>query len=292
MKPPSTATISRGPSSQKITTALGSSTPSTGSWPARIPISPSTVLAMTLEDLPDHTTRSAETTSTCMGSAISLHSRLASRPFESRADFAHRITPPADPVRGSRSGFLLQLRPATLDVLHAADVEECLLSNVINFSVAYHPERLYGLIQRDTRPWDVGELLSHVGVLAEELLDATGPVHHDLVFLGQLVDTQDGDDVLQLLVALQNLLDSHRHVVVLLADVLRVKDSAARCQRIHCRVETTGSDLARKLSGGVQVSECGGRGRVGVVVGRHIDRLHGGDRVPAGGGNPLLQLAH
>ena len=33
-------------------------------------MSPSTVLAMMLVTLPDQTTRSAETTSTCMGSAI------------------------------------------------------------------------------------------------------------------------------------------------------------------------------------------------------------------------------
>src|SRR5215203_1060124 len=227
MKPPSTATISRGPSSQKITTALGSSTPSTGSWPGRIPISPSTVLAMTLEDLPDHTTRSAETTSTCMGSAISLHSA------------GHSI------LRRAYSLFLLELRPATLDVLHAAHIEECLLSNVINFSVAHHPERLDGFAERHRRPGNVGELLSHVGVLAEELLDATCPVDDDLVFFGQLVDAQDGDDVLQLLVALQNLLDTNRHVVVLLADELRIEDSTTRGQRVHRWIEATGSDLAR-----------------------------------------------
>src|SRR5688500_18457256 len=222
-----------------------------------MPISPSTVLAMMLEDLPDQTTRSAETTSTCMGSAIPLHSA------------GHSI------LRRVYSLFLLQLRPTALDVLHTADVEECLLGNVINFSVAHHPERLNGLVEWHSRPWDVGELLGHVGVLAEELLDTTGAVDHDLVFFGKLVDAQDGDDVLQLLIALQNLLDTHCDVVVLLADVERVEDSAGRGQRIHCRVETAGGDLARQLCGGVQVREGRGWGRVGVVVGRHIDRLHG-----------------
>src|SRR4029450_5814752 len=100
------------------------------------------------------------------------------------------------------------------------------------------------------------------------------------------------DDVLQLLVALQNLLDTPCDVVVLLTDVERVEDSTGRGQRIHGRVETAGGDLARQLRGGVQVSTRGGWGGVGVVVGRYIDRLHGGDRVPAGRSDPLLQLAH
>ena len=78
MKPPSTAMISRVPSSQKITTPLGSSTPSTGECPGRIPISPSTVFAMMLDDWPDQTTRSAETTSTCMGSAMTQPSAWSS----------------------------------------------------------------------------------------------------------------------------------------------------------------------------------------------------------------------
>ena len=51
-------------------------------------------------------------------------------------------------------------------------------------------------------------------------------------------------------------------------------------------------DLARELGGGVEVGERRRRRRVGVVVGRHVDRLHRGDRVTAGRGDPLLQHAH
>ena len=59
----------------KITTALGCSTASTGECPGKIPISPSVVLAITFVDVPDQTTRSADTTSTCIGSGT-LHSLL------------------------------------------------------------------------------------------------------------------------------------------------------------------------------------------------------------------------
>ena len=42
-----------------------------------------------------------------------------------------------------------------------------------------------------------------------------------LVLVGELVDAEDGDDVLQVLVALQDALDALGHVVVLLADDAR-----------------------------------------------------------------------
>ena len=48
----------------------------------------------------------------------------------------------------------------------------------------------------------------------------------------------------------------------------------------------------RQGRGRVQVRERGRRRRVGQVVGGHVDRLQRGDRVPARGGDPLLQHAH
>src|SRR4051795_10323469 len=151
----------------------------TGSCPGRMPMSPSTVRAMMLLACPDHTTRSAATTSTCIGSATGY-------------DLGHA------------SAFLLQLGPPALDVLQVAQIEERLLGNVIHLAVANHPERLDGLVQGHRRAWDVRELRRHVGVLAQELLNAPRPVDDDLVSLGQLVDTEDRNDVLQFLVALQD----------------------------------------------------------------------------------------
>ena len=51
-------------------------------------------------------------------------------------------------------------------------------------------------------------------------------------------------------------------------------------------------DVAGQHRGGVEVGERGRRGRVGEVVGGHVDRLHRGDRALVGGRDPLLQLAH
>ncbi len=103
---------------------------------------------------------------------------------------------------------------------------------------------------------------------------------------------EDGDDVLQVLVALQHLLHLARDLVVLLADDVRVEDARAGRQRIDGRVDAAVHDRARQVRGRVEVREGGGRRRVGVVVGWHVDRLHGGDRAPVGRGDALLQLAH
>ena len=46
-----------------------------------------------------------------------------------------------------------------------------------------------------------------------------------LVLFGQFVDAEDGDDVLQFAVALEDRLHPAGHVVMLLADVLRVEDA-------------------------------------------------------------------
>ena len=51
-------------------------------------------------------------------------------------------------------------------------------------------------------------------------------------------------------------------------------------------------DLARQHRGRIEVRERGRRRRVGQVVGRHVDRLHRGDRALLGRGDALLQRAH
>src|SRR5690606_11674947 len=72
----------------------------------------------------------------------------------------------------------------------------------------------------------------------------------------------------------------------------RVEDARGGGQRVHRGVQTTRGDLTRELGGGVQVREGRRRRRVGVVVGGHVDRLQGGDRVAARGGDALLEDAH
>src|SRR3954463_2144571 len=258
--PPSTAATQCPSSIVRTSTWPLASTDITGVWSAMMPISPSCVRQFTTVASPDQTSRSAATRDTCIVFAI--------------------------------SEALLDLVPLAIDVVQTAAHEERLLRHVVVLAVGDLVERLDGLGDRDRRTLEAGELLGDVGVLRQEALDTARTADDDLVLLGQLVHTEDRDDVLELLVALEDLLDPDRAVVVLLADVLGIEDPRGRGQRVHRRVDAERGDLARQLRGGVEVGERRRRGRVGVVVGRHVDRLHGGDRVTAGRGDPLLERAH
>ena len=136
------------------------------------------------------------------------------------------------------------------------------------------------------------ELLSHAEGLGQEPLDLPGAGDSQLVLLAQLVHTHDGDDVLQILVALQNALHIPRHLIVLFAHDLRGQDAAGRFQRIHGRINTQRGNAAIQHGGGIQVGVGGGGRGVGQVVGGDIHRLYGGDGALLGGGDTLLQRAH
>ena len=119
-----------------------------------------------------------------------------------------------------------------------------------------------------------GERLGHEERLRQEPLDPAGAVHDLLVLLAQLVDAEDGDDVLQLAVALEDLLHAAGDGEVLLADELRVEDAAVRRQRVDGRVDALLGDRPLQVDEGVEVLEGVGRGRVGRVVGRDVHGLH------------------
>ena len=118
--------------------------------------------------------------------------------------------------------------PLLLEILDAADAGERLLRNVVIHTVADAGEGFDGLVSRHVGARTTGELFGDVEVLAKELLDLTGTIHGGLVFFAELVDANQGDDVLQLLVTLQNRLDAVRAVVVGLAHVTRIEDSRGR----------------------------------------------------------------
>ena len=145
---------------------------------------------------------------------------------------------------------------------------------------------------RDVLPGRAGELLGDEERLREEALDAARPADDELVLVGQLVDAEDRDDVLQLLVALEDLLDAVGRREVLLAEDVRLEDRRRRVQRVDRRVDPLLGDRPREHRRGVEVREHRRGGRVGEVVGRDVDRLHGGHRAVARRGDALLQLAH
>src|SRR5699024_2235714 len=117
------------------------------------------------------------------------------------------------------------LRPHVLALLDGlvdgADHVESLLGQVVDFAVDDHLEAADGVLHRYVHARRAGDHFGHVERLAEEALAFARAGHDLLVFLGQLVHAEDGDDVLQVLVALQRALYLAGDVVVLLADDLR-----------------------------------------------------------------------
>ena len=77
-----------------------------------------------------------------------------------------------------------------------------------------------------------------------------------------------------------------------LADHQRVQDARGRRQRIDSRVDAQLGDVALEPDGRVEMRKRRGRRRVGVVVGRHEDRLERRDRALFGRGDALLERRH
>src|ERR1700704_406521 len=120
------------------------------------------------------------------------------------------------------SGMILRLALQRLGLLehavHATDVEERLLRNVVELAVDQLLEALDRLGDGHVDALQPRERLTHEERLREEALNLAGPGHDDAVLFGELVEAEDGDDVLELLVALEHLLDPPGAVVVALTD--------------------------------------------------------------------------
>ena len=71
-----------------------------------------------------------------------------------------------------------------------------------------------------------------------------------------------------------------------------IQDAAGGGQRVHGGVDADLGQRALQSDGGVQVGEGGHRGRVRVVIGRHVDGLEARDGAALGGRDALLELAH
>src|SRR3954447_5399539 len=191
-------------------------------------------------------------------------------------------------VRATASALLRGLD----DLVNAALHEERRLGQLVVLAVDDLAERAHGVVDRDVGARGAGERLGDVERLRQEALDLARALHRHLVLVGELVDAEDRDDVLELLVALEDLLDARRDLVVLLADDVGLEDRRGRVERVDRRVDALLRDAAREHRRRVEVREHRRGRRVGEVVGRHVDGLHRRHRALARRGDPLLQLAH
>src|SRR5258706_149213 len=163
---------------------------------------------------------------------------------------------------------------------------------MIVLAFAKPAETLDGVGEVDELARRAGEDFGNMERLRQEALDLARARHRDLVLFRELVHAENGDDVLQRFVTLQALLNHARGIVMLLADNERGEHARCRVERIHCRIDAFFRNRAAQHRGGVQMRERGCRRRVGQVIGRHVDRLHRGDRTLVGGGDAFLQRAH
>ena len=91
---------------------------------------------------------------------------------------------------------------------------------------------MHGVVDLHVASLQAGELLGHEERLREELLDLAGARHRELLVFAELINTQNGDDVLQVLVALQHALHRLRRVVVTFTDHARIENARGGSQRI------------------------------------------------------------
>ena len=139
---------------------------------------------------------------------------------------------------------------------------------------------------------EAGKLLGHVEGLREEALHLAGAGDGEFVVFAELVNAQNGDDVLQVAVALQDPLHALRHIVMLLANDARIENARSGSQRIHRRIDSDLRQRPAEHGSGIKVGKRGcGRG-IGKIIGRNVNRLHRSDRPFLGRSNAFLQLAH
>ena len=91
-------------------------------------------------------------------------------------------------------------------VFDGADHVERLLGEVVRVAVEDRLEAAYGVFAGNVLAFLARELLGDEHRLREELLHLARAVDERLVFLGEFVHAEDGDDVAQFLVALQGFL--------------------------------------------------------------------------------------
>src|SRR5688572_230763 len=100
-----------------------------------------------------------------------------------------------------------------------------LLGEIIMLSVDNFPKPLDGVLHLHVSPCFTGKLLGNEEGLRQEPLNLPRPSNDQFVFFRQLINTENRNDVLQILVLLQNSLDRARTVVVVCADYAGVQNS-------------------------------------------------------------------
>src|SRR3954447_20201774 len=190
---------------------------------------------------------------------------------------------------GIRAGHLLRPLDRALDRPHHV---EGLLGQLVVLALEDLREAADRVLELHVLARGPRELLGDEVRLRQEALNLAGARHRQAVFVRELLDAEDGDDVLQVLVALQHLLHPGRGPVVLLRDDAGLQRARDRVERVDGGVDPLLDDRAAEGRRRVEVREGLRGGRVGQVVGGHVDRLHRRDGALRRRGDALLELPH
>src|SRR2546421_2555523 len=278
-KPPPTNRVCSGPPIVSLMRrAPGLRMVMSGAWRASTPSSPSAPVAMMNSTSPSNRLRSTLTTRS--GNFI---------PGLPTAWGGRRRTRCAAGWERSLLLHRFGLRASLVDRAHHV---EGLLRQIVVLALEDLLEAAHSLASGHVLAFATGEPLGDAEGLGEKALNLARPRHRLFVIFRQLLHAEDGDDVLQVLVALHDFLHTLRRVVMVLADDGRLHEPAGRPERVDGGIDPDLDKRALEAQGGAQVGEHGLDRGVGVVVGRHINGLHRGDRALAGRCDPLLQLAH
>src|SRR5690606_36517882 len=106
-----------------------------------------------------------------------------------------------------------------------------------------------GVFQGNVFTRGTGEYFRYEERLGQEALNLTCASYHQFIFFRQLIHTQDGDDVFQFLVTLQQGLYATRGVVVFLTNNQWIQLTAGGVQRVNGWVDTQRRDLTAQYHG-------------------------------------------
>src|SRR5437016_1159679 len=183
-------------------------------------------------------------------------------------------------------------RSVFFDLVDAALHVKVSFGHVVVFAVENFLETADRVGHRNLFAGTAGEHFRHAEGLAQETLNLAGPEDSQLVLGREFVHAQDGDDVLEVLIALEHALNAAGDVIVFVADDVRSERPRIGRERVYGRVDAQFGDGALQHDGRVQVREGGGGSGVGEIVGGHVNGLETRDRAFGGRGDALLQIAH
>ena len=163
---------------------------------------------------------------------------------------------------------------------------------MVEFAVENHLEAADGVLDRDVFAGRTGEHFGDGERLREEALNLARAIDGGFVLGRKFIEAEDGDDVLEILVALEHALEFAGNAVMLLADDGNFERFRDGRERIDCGIDAEFGDGALEHDRGVEVGE-GVRGRrIGEIVGGDVDGLHGRDRTLVRRGDALLEETH